>query len=47
MLEVGSKAPDFTLDDQDGNPVKQTINAPANFIFGGRLIFKKGPNPPY
>ena len=21
MLEVGSKAPDFTLDDQDGNPV--------------------------
>ena len=21
MLEVGSNAPDFTLDDQDGNPV--------------------------
>ena len=21
MLEVGNKAPDFTLDDQDGNPV--------------------------
>ena len=21
MLEVGSKAPDFTLEDQDGNPV--------------------------
>ncbi len=21
MLEVGSKAPDFTLDDQDGKPV--------------------------
>ena len=21
MLQVGSKAPDFTLDDQDGNPV--------------------------
>ena len=21
MLEVGSKAPDFTLDDQDGSPV--------------------------
>ena len=21
MLEVGRKAPDFTLDDQDGNPV--------------------------
>ena len=21
MLEIGSKAPDFTLDDQDGNPV--------------------------
>ena len=21
MLKVGSKAPDFTLDDQDGNPV--------------------------
>ena len=21
MLEVGSKAPEFTLDDQDGNPV--------------------------
>ena len=21
MLEVGSKAPDFTLDNQDGNPV--------------------------
>ena len=21
MLEVGSKAPDFTLDDQEGNPV--------------------------
>ena len=21
MLEVGSKAPDFTLDDLDGNPV--------------------------
>ena len=21
MLEVGSKAPDYTLDDQDGNPV--------------------------
>ena len=21
MLEIGSKAPDFALDDQDGNPV--------------------------
>ena len=34
MLEVGSKAPDFTLDDQDDNPVSLSNLKVKKYCYG-------------
>ena len=42
MLEIGAKAPDFTLNDQNGNPVSLSVFAGKRVV----LYFSPRENPP-